>query len=135
MTTNKSLPRTGDTIGALLDVTFGYVERGASESLANKGPPRNAVEMIVSLIALFNDEIIIVKTSLLGSTLCTLLLVMGTSFFFGGINRLQQRFNLAVAEITTSIFALAIGSLVIPTAFRTWSPGKSVPYICYTSRC
>ena len=37
----------------------------------------NAVELIVSIIALFNNEIIIVQTSLIGSILSNLLLVMG----------------------------------------------------------
>ena len=38
---------------------------------------RNAVELIVSIIALFQDQIVIVQTSLIGSMLSNLLLVMG----------------------------------------------------------
>ena len=88
-------------LGGLLNATFG-----------------NAVELIVSIIALFADEIVIVQTSLIGSMLSNLLLVMGMSFFLGGINRLEQNFNTVVAQTATSLLSLAIGSLIIPTVFN-----------------
>lgn len=40
---------------------------------------RNAVELIVSIIALTKQQIVIVQTSLIGSILSNLLLVMGKS--------------------------------------------------------
>lgn len=48
-------------------------------------------------------------------------------FFFGGLNRVQQYFNVTVAQTATSLLALAIGSLIIPTAFSNWAnlPGPS----------
>ena len=82
---------------------------------------RNAVELIVSIIALFHDEIVIVQTSLIGSMLSNLLLVLGMCFFFGGLNRVEQHFNVTVAQTATSMLALAIGSLIIPTAFHKWA--------------
>ncbi|KAI5296643.1 hypothetical protein KEM52_004475 [Ascosphaera acerosa] len=96
--------RTGETIGGLLNATFG-----------------NAVELIVSIIALFKDEFIIVQTSLIGSMLSNLLLVMGMCFFFGGLNRVEQNFNVTVAQTASSMLSLAVGSLIIPTAFHNWS--------------
>ena len=42
-------------------------------------------------------------------------------FFFGGLNRVQQHFNVTVAQTATSLLALAIASLVIPTAFNRWA--------------
>jgi|SRR5436190_21724873 len=87
---------------------------------------RNAVELIVSILALFKDEIVIVQTSLIGSMLSNLLLVMGMSFFLGGLNRLEQNFNVTVAQTASSLLSLAIGSLIIPTAFHAWSQGKCV---------
>lgn len=52
--------------------------------------------------------------------LSNLLLVMGMCFFFGGINRLEQNFNVVVAQTAASLLALSAGCLLIPTAF-TWS--------------
>jgi Ca2+:H+ antiporter len=82
--------------------------------------------LIVGIIALAKDEIIIVQTSLIGSMLSNLLLVMGMCFFFGGVNRLEQYFNITVATTAASILALAVGSLLIPTAF-TWGVGAVDP--------
>jgi Ca2+:H+ antiporter len=82
---------------------------------------RNAVELIVGIIALAHKEIIIVQTSLIGSMLSNLLLVLGMCFFFGGMNRLEQFFNTTVAQTAASLLALAVGALIIPTAY-TWGP-------------
>ena len=84
----------------------------------------NAVELIVAIIALVKKEVIIVQTSLIGSMLSNLLLVMGMCFFFGGIDRMEQHFNVVVAQTAASLLALAVGSLIIPTAFKQWSSGK-----------
>ncbi|KAL4943911.1 hypothetical protein BDV06DRAFT_188682 [Aspergillus oleicola] len=99
--------RTGETIGGLLNASFG-----------------NAVELIVAIIALVDGEVIIVQTSLIGSMLSNLLLVMGMCFFFGGVNRLEQHFNPVVAQTAASLLALAVGALIIPTAFYSWSEGE-----------
>jgi len=90
----------GETLGGLLNASFG-----------------NATELIVSIIALIKGEIVIVQTSLIGSMLSNLLLVLGMCFFLGGINRVKQYFNITVAQTASSLLALAIGSLIIPTAF------------------
>ena len=99
--------RTGETLGGLLNATFG-----------------NAVELIVAIIALVQGEVTIVQTSLIGSMLSNLLLVMGMCFFFGGINRIEQKFNEVVAQTAASLLALAVSSLIIPTAFSTWAAGE-----------
>jgi Ca2+:H+ antiporter len=93
--------RVGETLGGLLNATFG-----------------NAVELIVSVQALIKNEITIVKTSLIGSMLSNLLLVLGMSFFLGGVNRLEQFFNVTVAQTAASLLALCIASLIIPTVFH-----------------
>lgn len=49
--------------------------------------------------------------------LSNLLLVLGMCFFFGGLNRVKQHFNITVAQTASSLLALSIGSLIIPTAF------------------
>jgi Ca2+:H+ antiporter len=68
--------------------------------------------------ALIKNEITIVKTSLIGSMLSNLLLVLGMSFFLGGVNRLEQFFNVTVAQTAASLLALCIASLIIPTVFH-----------------
>lgn len=80
----------------------------------------NAVELIVAIIALAHHEIVIVQTSLIGSMLSNLLIVLGMCFFFGGLNRVEQFFNVTVAQTASSLLALSVGSLIIPTGF-TWN--------------
>jgi Ca2+:H+ antiporter len=77
--------------------------------------------LIVGVIALTQNKIIIVQTSLIGSMLSNLLLVLGMCFFFGGFHRLEQFFNETVAQTAASLLALSVGSLIIPTAY-TWGP-------------
>lgn len=105
--TEEIAMRTGETIGGLLNASFG-----------------NAVELIVAVIALVKKEVLIVQTSLIGSMLSNLLLVMGMCFFFGGVNRIEQHFNVVVAQTAASLLALAVASLIIPTAFHRWSDGN-----------
>lgn len=93
--------RTGETLGGLINATFG-----------------NAVELIVAIIALLKDEIVVVQTSLIGSILSNLLLVLGMCFFFGGFNRPKQSFNQVVAQTAASLLALAVASNIIPTIFK-----------------
>lgn len=92
--------RTGETLGGLLNASFG-----------------NAVELIVAIMALVKNEVVIVQTSLIGSVLSNLLLVMGMCFFFGGLRRQEQYFNVTVAQTAASLLALAIAAIIIPTVF------------------
>lgn len=93
---------------------------------------RNAVELIVSIIALTQKKVDIVQESLIGSMLSNLLLVMGMCFFFGGLKRVEQNFNVTVAQTASSLLALAIASLIIPAAFEAWAAnggaGKSIRF-------
>ena len=66
------------------------------------------------------------QTSLIGSILSNLLLVMGMCFFFGGLNRVKQFFNKTVAQTASSLLALAVGSLIIPTTFTQFASGTGV---------
>jgi Ca2+:H+ antiporter len=76
----------------------------------------------VSIIALAKKNIVLVQTSLIGSMLSNLLLVMGMCFYFGGLGREQQFFNETVAQTAASLLALSVGALIIPTAY-TWGGG------------
>lgn len=103
--------RTGEVLGGLINATFG-----------------NAVELIVAILALVDGKVVIVQTSLVGSILSNLLLVMGFCFFFGGLRRQQQYFNETVAQTATSLLALAVASVIVPTVFDRASktPEKAV---------
>lgn len=68
-------------------------------------------------MALVKNEVVIVQTSLIGSILSNLLLVMGMCFFFGGLRRQEQYFNMTVAQTAASLLALAIAGIIIPTVF------------------
>ncbi|KAI0020087.1 Sodium/calcium exchanger protein-domain-containing protein [Xylariomycetidae sp. FL0641] len=91
----------GDTIGALLNVTFG-----------------NAVELIIFIIALVKGEIRIVQASLLGSILANLLLILGMAFFLGGLRFQEQIYNSTVTQMSACLLSLSVISLVLPTAFH-----------------
>jgi Ca2+:H+ antiporter len=111
----------GETLGGLLNATFG-----------------NAVELIVgviripcmsplthlqvSIVALRNGEIRIVQSSMLGSILSNILLVLGCCFVAGGISNtrtgtaagIEQEFNSTVASTMSSLMAVASAALIIP---------------------
>ncbi|KAI7908073.1 calcium/proton exchanger [Cokeromyces recurvatus] len=97
--------RSGSTIGALLNATFG-----------------NAVELILGVIALKEGLIRVVQASVLGSILSNLLLVLGCCFFLGGITRTEQKFNVTAAQTSCSLLALTTLSLLIPAAFIASTP-------------
>ena len=64
--------------------------------------------------------------------LSNLLLVMGMCFFGGGVNRIEQQFNITVAQTSSSLLSLAIASLIIPAAFQAWAGGNN-PGRCFGS--
>ncbi|CAG8956133.1 hypothetical protein HYFRA_00012050 [Hymenoscyphus fraxineus] len=106
----------GQTMGGLLNASFG-----------------NAVELIVSIVALRNDEIRIVQSSMLGSILSNILLVLGCCFLAGGIHNtrtgtvlgIEQGFNVTVASTMSSLMAVASASLIIPaTLYAALSNSK-----------
>ncbi|KAL9085847.1 MAG: hypothetical protein Q9159_004512, partial [Coniocarpon cinnabarinum] len=102
--TEEIAMRVGETLGGLLNASFG-----------------NATELIVAIIALVKGQITIVQTSLVGSILSNLLLVLGMCFALGGYNRPEQHFNMTVAQTACSLLILAGASLIIPTAFQKFS--------------
>lgn len=109
--------RTGETLGGLINATFG-----------------NAVELIVAVIALADGKVAIVQTSLIGSILSNLLLVMGFCFFFGGLRRQEQHFNHTVAQTAASLLALAAASVIVPSVFEKAAPRVGQDDIAKMSR-
>ena len=70
--------------------------------------------MQVSIIALVKGEIRIVQSSMLGSILSNILLVLGTCFIVSGIRRQESTFNPTIATTMSSLMAVAATSLIIP---------------------
>ncbi|KAI8827275.1 uncharacterized protein EV422DRAFT_34358 [Fimicolochytrium jonesii] len=92
--------RTSQTIGGLLNATFG-----------------NAVEAIVGIIALNQGLLSVVKASLLGSILSNLLLVLGASFLAGGLYHKNQTFNVTGAQTSAALMSIVVMAFVLPAAF------------------
>ncbi|KIW02384.1 calcium/proton exchanger, variant [Verruconis gallopava] len=95
--TEELAVKLGETIGGLMNATFG-----------------NAVELIVSIVALRQGQIRIVQASMLGSILSNILLVLGCCFMAGGFRGGEQEFNATIASAMSSLMAVASASLIIP---------------------
>ena len=96
----------GPNLGGLLNATFG-----------------NATELIIGVVALNAGLIDVVKSSLVGSIIGNLLLVMGLSMFLGGLRFKEQKFQPVIARLNASAMNLAIIALLVPTAVDVTSIG------------
>ena len=76
----------------------------------------NFVQIVSSIFLLKSRQLDVLHSNLVGGILSSILLVLGFSIFFGGINRLEQHFNLTVAHLSANLLSLAATSLLIPTA-------------------
>src|SRR4029077_14180319 len=92
--------RAGPVLGGFLHATLG-----------------NAAEMIIAIGALHGGHVELVKASITGSIVGNLLLVLGASFFVGGIGRTSQRFHRTAATNTATMLFLAVVALVMPAVF------------------
>ncbi|KAJ3357133.1 hypothetical protein HDU83_008640 [Entophlyctis luteolus] len=103
--TDQLAMRTGETVGGLLNATFG-----------------NAVELILGVMALRENLFHVIKASFIGSILSNLLLVLGCCFFFGGIipferNKFQE-FDADKANVSTGLLSLTFLGFLVPCAMR-----------------
>jgi len=113
--TEEIATKTSESVGGLLNATFG-----------------NAAEIIIAVIAIYaassaykagdnagGDVMVqLVKTSLIGSILGNLLLVMGLSFLWGGLRHKKQSFNPQAVSINSTLLLLATICLILPTVFH-----------------
>ncbi|WP_195938395.1 calcium/proton exchanger [Romboutsia sp. 1001713B170131_170501_G6] len=91
---------TGPKIGGFLNATFG-----------------NATELIISFFALKAGLFDVVKSSIAGSVIGNILLVLGASMLLGGIKYKTQTFNKKVIETSASMLLFAVIGLCIPAVF------------------
>lgn len=93
--------RVGQTLAGLMNATLG-----------------NAVELIVAIIALTKCEITIVQSSLVGSILSNLLLVLGMCFFAGGMRFSEQGFGTSAVQLNSSLLTISVIAVLLPGAFH-----------------
>jgi Ca2+:H+ antiporter len=100
--TEQVAAHTNDTIGGLLNATFG-----------------NATELIVSVFALVKGLLGVVQVSLLGSIISNTLLVLGMACIAGGITQPVQKFNSTAASANTTLLLMAILGMSIPACLAS----------------
>ena len=100
---------TGPTVGGLLNATFG-----------------NAAELIITIVALREGYIDIVKASIAGSVIGNILVVFGASALLGGLRNGTQVFNARTASSHAGLLGLAVVSLVIPAVFGVGVPEHQI---------
>jgi Ca2+:H+ antiporter len=100
---------TGESIGGLLNATFG-----------------NLPELIICIVALKAGLYEMVAASLIGAILFNLLLVLGLSFFLGGLKQHTLAFNPQAARVYSSLMFVAVLSLALPSIY-THAFGESAP--------
>jgi len=90
----------GPKIGGFLNGTFG-----------------NATELIICFFALKEGLFEVVKSSIAGSVIGNILLVLGASMLAGGLKYKTQTFNKKVVEVSSSMLIFAVVGLCIPALF------------------
>lgn len=101
--------RVGQTLAGLLNATLG-----------------NAVELIVAIIALVKCELQVVQSSLVGSILSNLLLVLGMCFFAGGTRFSEQGFGVSATQLNSSLLTVSVIAVLLPAAFH-FAAGSDIP--------
>lgn len=100
--TEQIAHRTGDTVGGLLNATFG-----------------NAPELIIAIVALRAGLCDMVRASLVGAILANMLLGLGLAFLLGGLRYHDQEFNPRGTQMQVSLMFMAVISLMVPGAFHS----------------
>ncbi|KAH7925491.1 hypothetical protein BV22DRAFT_1064850 [Leucogyrophana mollusca] len=78
----------------------------------------NTVELVIAITALRKCELRIVQSSMIGSMLSKLLLVLGMCFFAGGLRFSEQGFDQTATQIHSSLLSISVGALLLPAAYH-----------------
>jgi Ca2+:H+ antiporter len=92
---------TNQSIGGLLNASFG-----------------NAVEIIIGVFALKAGLIRVVQSSLIGSILSNLLLVLGMCFLAGGVYFDDLKFNQTAAQTAMGLLFISVLGVMMPAALK-----------------
>jgi len=98
--TEELTAHTGPRVGGFLNATLG-----------------NAAELIITIFAIREGLLELVKASITGSILGNILLVLGLSIFLGGLKHGTQRFDRSQAGLNATMLMLAVMALVVPSIF------------------
>ncbi|MHB8105224.1 MAG: calcium/proton exchanger [Dehalococcoidales bacterium] len=88
------------TISALINATFG-----------------NVFEFLIGIFALRAGLIDMVKSSMIGSIIINVLLLIGLSMVFGGLKYKEQRFNKDSAGLSSTMLIIAVAGLSLPSIY------------------
>ncbi|MGB3297172.1 MAG: calcium/proton exchanger [Phormidesmis sp.] len=102
----------GPSLGGLMNATFG-----------------NATELIIAIFALRAGLVNVVKSSITGSIIGNLLLVMGLAMLLGGLKFKEQTFQPTIARLNASSMNLAVIAILLPTAVDFTSTGMEEPVL------
>ena len=81
------------------------------------------MQLVVTIITLVKGSVDLAQTSLIGTALSNLLLIVGTSLFLGGLDRYEQHFDQnAVGSLLNELF-FSVAVLIIPLALDAWADG------------
>ncbi|KAJ3306245.1 hypothetical protein HDV03_000165 [Kappamyces sp. JEL0829] len=88
-------------VGSVVNATFGSI-----------------IEIILYAFGLMEGKEELVQGAMIGSFLLGLLALPGVSMFFGGLKRLEQRFNAKSASVTSTMLVVAVICVFTPTIFQ-----------------
>ena len=108
--TYRPPPPKGDTIGGLINATFG-----------------NVVEMILTVSALRRGLYQVVSFSLVGSILSNMLMVLGFCYLVGGLIYAEQRFSTLANKAFCSLLFMACIALLVPTSVSIFYDDRVMP--------
>ncbi|KAJ3998956.1 Calcium/proton exchanger [Lentinula boryana] len=110
--------RVGQTLAGLLNATLNREMRKLNPSSPTVSSFVSSVELIVAIIALVQCKLHIVQSSLIGSILSNLLLVLGMCFFAGGLRFSEQGFGAVATQLNSSLLTLSVIAVLLPAAFH-----------------
>ena len=119
--TEELVIRRGGHEGTLIVITFGCVQSTVVRTYAENMVSSNAVQLVITIIALIKNQTKIVQTSLIGAVISNSVLMVGLGFFFGGINRIEQNFNPSTVGSSLNELALSVAALILPTAMNQFN--------------
>ncbi|KAJ7756465.1 Sodium/calcium exchanger protein-domain-containing protein [Mycena maculata] len=85
----------------------------------------NIIETVVAISALGKCELRVVQSSLIGSMLSKLLLVLGLCLFAGGVRFSEQGFDATATQLHSSLLSLSVGAVLLPAAYHFAVNGNS----------
>lgn len=97
--TGSVAAKTGDSVGGLLNATFG-----------------NLTGLIISLAAVRAGQTMLVKAAIAGAVVTNTLFLLGACFFLGGLKYHVQEYNRDGMRFQAGLMILATVALVIPSA-------------------